>query len=61
MRQNVICTGMDDICLICEIGDSLENADFCEYDSKRTEEECPGFICNEQCRSCPESCEFYQK
>ncbi|MDF2889754.1 MAG: hypothetical protein K0R80_121 [Clostridia bacterium] len=57
-RQNVICAGEDGICLFCDIGESLEDADFCEFDSLRTEDGCPGFTCNEQCRLCPSDCEF---
>ncbi len=61
MRQNIICADGIDLCLICAIGDTLGEGEGCEFDNQKTEKGCPEFECNEQCRYCPEDCEFLGK
>jgi hypothetical protein len=51
----------EDICLLCSIGDELEDPDSCEFDNKRDGNYCPKFICCEQCRLCPTECEYLDK
>ncbi len=58
VRQNVLCAGEDGICLFCMIGEDLEGDQVCKFDNQRTDKECPGFQCCEQCRECPKDCEF---
>lgn len=59
--QNIECAGADGICVICALGEELKDNEPCQYDAMRGEDECPGFECAEQCRLCPEDCEFYGK
>jgi hypothetical protein len=60
-KQNIICTEGHSLCSICMRAEFLENDEPCEFDSQKTNEGCPGFICNEQCRLCPSDCEFLGK
>ena len=61
VRKNIECAGEDGLCMICAVGDDLENDECCKYDSQHTEEGCTGFQCSEQCRLCPTTCEFLAK
>lgn len=58
MRQNIICADGNDLCLFCYVGEILEDEESCKFDNQKTKDGCPGFVCNEQCRYCPEDCEF---
>jgi hypothetical protein len=58
VKQNKICAGEDDICMICSIVDDIGNPERCEFDNKCIDNNCPGFQCSEQCGKCPKGCEF---
>lgn len=58
LKQNIICAEGLDLCMICNIGESLEEAETCRFILQKTAEDCPGFICSLQCRYCPKNCEF---
>ena len=60
-RQNVLCAEGDIICMICAVGDDLKDDEPCKFDDQRTDDNCPGFECSEQCRLCPKICEFLYK
>lgn len=57
-KQDFTCAEGNNLCSICMRSEFLENDEPCEFDSQKTNEGCPGFICNEQCRLCPSDCEF---
>ena len=59
--RNIECAGADGICTICVIGEDLEEDAPCRYDAMRDGDGCPGFECAEQCRLCPEDCEFLRR
>ena len=61
MKQNQICAGNDDICMICTVGDNLENDAKCKHINLLHENDCPKFECAEQCRFCSLDCEFYKR
>lgn len=57
--MSIECSGGDPICVICAVGDDLEDPAVCQFDDQMTEDNtCPGFQCSEQCIQCPTECKY---